>query len=101
MGDNLLRLGLMTEIDGPALSAYCVAWARWREAERKLQEFGIVVTTPNGFFAQSPYLGIANRALEQMMKVLIEFGMTPSSRTRVKAAPKAAKADPLEEFIGS
>jgi len=33
-----------------------------------------------------------------MLKVLVEFGMTPSSRTRVHAR-KAQAEDPLAEFV--
>ncbi len=102
-GQQLLELGLITTIDRPALAAYCAAWARWVDAEQRLVEFGVVIKSPKGFLVQSPYLSIANRAMEQMMKVLVEFGMTPSSRTRVTTrrllpGPATKAADPLEEF---
>lgn len=99
-GNELLKLGLITAIDTSAFAVYCQAYARWAEAEEKLKQASAIIPTPSGFLQQSPYLAIANKAQEQMMKALIEFGMTPSSRTRVSAAPTAADADPLAEFIG-
>lgn len=47
---------------------------------------------------QSPFLAIANKAFEQMRAMLVEFGMTPSSRSRVHARPLEG-ADPMEEFM--
>ena len=41
----------------------------------------------NGFPVQSPYLAVANRALEQLRSLLSEFGMSPASRTKVSASP--------------
>ena len=79
----LHRLGLLTEIDGPALSLYCDAWARWVEAKKKVGENGMCVVTTNGNPIQNPYLAIANKAATQMMKMQAEFGMTPSSRSGV------------------
>ncbi|MBI5284958.1 MAG: phage terminase small subunit P27 family [Chloroflexi bacterium] len=83
LGRKLLGCGLMTEIDGAALALYCQAWARWVDAERALEKYGVMVKSPNGFPMQSPYLAIANKAMEQMTKLLTEFGMSPSSRARV------------------
>ena len=57
-----------------------------RRAEAKLDEFGIVVKTPSGYLQQSPYLSIANKAMEQMTRLLVEFGMSPASRSRVSAS---------------
>ena len=98
MGRRLVRLGLMTEIDKAALAAYCQAWARWADAEKKLEDDGPVTETASGFPTQSVYLQIANRAMEQMLKCLVEFGMTPSSRSRVHAPAGAAEKDEIEEW---
>ena len=45
---------------------------------------------------QSPYLAIANKAMEQMRAMLTEFGMSPSSRTRVHVTPPRQGENALE-----
>jgi P27 family predicted phage terminase small subunit len=95
----LHRLGLLTEIDGDALASYCQTWARWREAEAAIRKYGMVLKGKNGFPVISPYVAVANRAMAHMKALLIEFGMTPSSRTRVKTDTGAApEADPFAPF---
>jgi P27 family predicted phage terminase small subunit len=84
MGRRLADMGVLTQIDRAALAAYCSAWARWCEAEGEIRKHGLLIKTPNNYPAQNPYLAIANRAQEIMLKVAVEFGMTPSSRTRIK-----------------
>jgi P27 family predicted phage terminase small subunit len=93
ISQELLAIGLLTKVDRAALAAYCQAWARWCEAERNVQKYGHVVKSPSGYPIQNPYVGIANTALDQMRKFLIEFGMTPASRSRlsVETAPKHSK----------
>ena len=86
-GHFLLQLGLMTELDVAALTAYCVAYGRWGEAEEALRTYGTMLKSPNGFPVQSPYLAVANKAMEQMRSLLSEFGMSPASRSRVDAVP--------------
>jgi P27 family predicted phage terminase small subunit len=81
---QLERSGVLSKIDGAALAAYCTAWARWVDAERILQKSGVLVKAPSGFPMQSPLLAIANKAMHQMVKILTEFGMTPSSRSRIR-----------------
>ncbi len=39
---KLKRLGVLTEVDGQALAAYCQTYARWREAEEFLAKHGNV-----------------------------------------------------------
>ena len=84
----LQSCGLLTKIDGTALGAYCDYFAQWAQASGKLKSQGMIIQT--GFGPQvNPWLRISNNAIEGMKKILVEFGMTPSSRSRVKAAPKA------------
>ena len=42
---------------------------------------------PPGYPIQSPYVAIANRQAEIMMRIASEFGFTPASRSRI-AVPK-------------
>lgn len=94
---QLLDVGVLTTIDRTALAMYCQAWARWLEAEEALRQYGVMVKSPSGFPMQSPYLAVANKAMEQMQRLLTEFGMTPASRTKVEAWP-AQENDLLEEL---
>jgi P27 family predicted phage terminase small subunit len=86
--------GLLTVIDAPALALYCEAFARWKDANDNIVKFGAVIKAPSGFPIQSPFLAIANKAHAQMVKLLAEFGMTPSSRSRVSVK----KPDPAEQY---
>jgi len=95
----LARVGVLTEIDRAALAAYCQAYGRWVEAERLVKKEGMVKETANGYPIISPYLAIVNKALEQMHKYLVEFGLTPSSRSKVSAVPMVKEEDPLETLM--
>jgi P27 family predicted phage terminase small subunit len=90
----LSSCGLVTEIDRAALAAYCQVYSRWLEAEREIEELGLVVKTPNGYPILSPYLSVANKALHQMQSFLIEFGMSPAARSRISAAPPKGDESP-------
>ena len=97
----LARYGVLTEMDASALATYCQVWSRWQYAEEQLRKYGPVILSPqNKFPIQSPYLAIANRSIEQLQKMLVEFGMTPSSRCRIQATPESESGD-LMEFIRS
>jgi P27 family predicted phage terminase small subunit len=96
---ELLPLGLLAKIDRPALAAYCTLWGRYVEAEIELRKSGAIVKDPSsGYPIQNPYLNIANAALKQMRAFLVEFGLTPSSRSRVKVT-KPEKKDPFQAFL--
>lgn len=94
----LHELGVISELDRAALAAYCQAYGRWVEAERKLKETPILLKTPAGYVQPSPWLGIANKNLEMMHKFMSELGLSPVSRTRVTARPPTRK--PWEFEVG-
>ena len=95
---QLTAAGILTELDKPALMLYCEAWARWREAAIEVEKCGMLIKAQNGFEMQNPYLAIANKAADQMLKMLAEFGMTPSSRSRIQVQ-EVVKKDPLDDFL--
>jgi len=82
---KLARMRVMTEADVDALAIYCVNFFRWKEATQKVREIGMIIKSPKGYLIQNPYLAIANKAQKCCMDILTEFGLTPSSRTRVQS----------------
>ena len=85
MAAKLANMRVMTEQDVDALAFYCVNFCRWVEATDIVKAGGMMVKSRQGHPMQNPYLSIANRAQSECQKLLSEFGMTPSSRTRVHA----------------
>ncbi len=96
---ELSQMGLLSRIDRAALALYCDAYGRWLEAIGSLQKFGVVIKSPNGYPVQSPYVAIANKSGEQVRLLLSEFGMSPSSRTRVHATPPLPGENALETLM--
>jgi P27 family predicted phage terminase small subunit len=80
---ELAPLGLVSNLDRTALAIYCDAYARWVDATDNIRQFGLIVKAPGGYPMPSPYLPILNKSIEQMRAFIVEFGMTPASRSRV------------------
>jgi P27 family predicted phage terminase small subunit len=92
----LESMNVLTKADGAILALYCTNIQHWFEAEQDLKENGLTTETITGHLKPSPYLQIANKAMDNMRRCLIEFGLTPASRSSVKAAPAE---DELAAFV--
>lgn len=105
---TLCDAGLMTELDRAALAAYCQAYGRWAQAERALAKMAetderseaLVTMTATGNAIQNPLVGIANKAKADMVRYAVEFGMTPSARSKVQAQPPDDEKNGTAEFFG-
>jgi P27 family predicted phage terminase small subunit len=80
---ELAALRLLTNLDRAALAAYCAAYGLWADAIENINKYGTMVKSPTGYPIQSPYVAIANRQAEIMMRIASEFGFTPASRSRI------------------
>jgi P27 family predicted phage terminase small subunit len=106
LAGELGTLQLLTTFDRAALAAYCGAYALWAEATEAIQKYGTMVKSPSGYPIQSPYVSIANRQAEIMMRIASEFGFTPASRSRISTPNKSQPTlfddldDPASEARG-
>jgi P27 family predicted phage terminase small subunit len=96
LSKELAELGLLTGLDRGLLAAYCQAHALWVEAVSSIGRYGTMIKSPNGFPMQSPYVAVANKQVD----IAAEFGMTPSSRTRIRVGEKTPE-DTFETFLQS
>ncbi len=112
---------ILGAIDASALTVWVEACDRHRRATQALHAFDdkekrkkkadsapplLVETTTKGYFIQSPYIGIINRAGQIMLKAAGELGFTPAARPRLGVDPTDApnvgddvEGDPLDTFI--
>jgi P27 family predicted phage terminase small subunit len=96
---ELEQLGLLTRIDMAALAAYCQSYGWWAEAGAQIKKHGMLVKNQKGFPVVTPYVAIACKFLEQMKSYLIEFGLAPSSRSKIEVKPPAEDEDPMEKLL--
>lgn len=106
---ELRRLGLVTVIDGAALSAYCAAVAELQAATEAIVADGRFLTVsvhnregnPVGTKQiVHPAVKMQRDASMVIKSFVAEFGLTPSGRVRL-VAPKAAEQDEFEAFLAT
>ena len=85
VGRELLRMGVFSTLDTWALAMFCSAASRWMKEERIVAEMGTVIQSENGGLSQNPHLAAANRAWEQMRRMLGELGLSPAERSRLQS----------------
>lgn len=96
---QLLIMNLVTELDRAMLAAYCQAFALWAEAVAAVGKYGAMVKSPSGFPMQSPYVAVANKQAELMIRIGAEFGLTPSSRSRISVPPRSLQILPAAKYL--
>lgn len=104
---DLKTARLISKLDQVTFALLCDSWAEYVHADEMIarpaeQGGGYLVKTPNGYEVQSPWVTIRNKAFEKLMKVCVEFGLTPSARNRVRGGgqmPLFGDDDPMEAFL--
>ena len=99
---ELVALGLLSELDLVALECYCLAYERMQRAEEILAVEGLTFTSEKGFVMQRPEVAIASVARKEVRDFLVQFGMSPASRSRVSAKKKdEGTSDPMEKLLNA
>lgn len=102
LAELMNQMGVLTEVDMAAFAAYCQSYARWKEAQEHITSGGSTFETDKGYQQQTPWVGIANTNQKLMLQPESEFGLTPSSRSRIIAGNSKAKEpeDEMEALLG-
>ena len=96
---ELDRLGLLTCVDGAALESYCNAYANMVEAQKIIDKYGMTFVTENGYIAQRPEVAIASKSMTIIRSFCAEFGLTPSSRSRMAVPDKPDEMDEMDKLL--
>lgn len=110
------KVRTLTEADGDALAMLCVSFEEWRAADIIVRDEGEIcrciksvksstkadgdtamVTTETVY--QHPAVGIRSSAWKKIVKMLREFGLTPSARAGMKMAAHEKEENPIAEAL--
>lgn len=92
----LANMGVLKQPDGLALQQLVSIWAEWHKYDQYLQNNPdtLEVLDNNGMIREiklHPYVKQRSKCSDQLDKHLANFGLTPSSRSRISLDPKDKK----------
>lgn len=88
---ELQRLQLTKPLDRASLTAYCMAWARFVEASKLIEEEGVLSSNSQGR-VRHPAVVVADAAAKELRSWAHEFGLTPAAESNV-GQPEADGGD--------
>jgi len=99
---HLEGMGIISQPDGMALEQLCAAYAEWRDLIKDVEKVGYTYTATGAggepLIKANPAVAMASDAQKRIRGLLQEFGLTPSSRTKVNAETPQ-QSDPLEDYL--
>lgn len=99
------QMGLLSDVDALAIEMLCEAYADYLAAVQALKEFGSdyyqTVNQSGGVMHRAhPAVAVKQDADRRIRGWLAEFGMTPSSRSRVRAEGDGDDEDAAKRYFG-
>ena len=94
----LIKMGVLTTGDGEALATLCEVHSAEQSCLLQLRAGGAVMHTDLGGVKPNPAGPMYRSLVAMKASLLSEFGLTPSSRTKL-ATQVEVKKDELEEFF--
>lgn len=99
---ELVKVKLLSKVDITALEAYCKAYSRWRDAEKQMDTVkSTVFKTKGNYVQQLPQVAIAQKYLSICKGFMTEFGLTPSSRSRMLLPGEKDLDTEMEDLLNS
>lgn len=101
----LKEMRVLVLADRHALTIYCETYVQWKEAVQFLHENGQICATRDKkgalkYMQPWPQVSIARKCVQILRAYQQEFGMTPSSRTRIHEIPGLRKNTDEDDYFG-
>ena len=88
LGKTLVDCKVITALDEMAFSALCQSYAEYLVAVEMITKLGpVLIGGTNGGMYQNPWVSEKNKALDQIIKLSGEFGLTPRARSKGNISP--------------
>lgn len=104
MSEYIVNMGVASNLDGLAISLMADQMALYLDLRKRIQQEGSIVTVDGskGQLVQkaNPAVNEANKAFNNVFKMLREYGMTAASRSHVEV-PEKEVVDDFETFLNT
>jgi P27 family predicted phage terminase small subunit len=100
LSKELHENGLTITTDIDALALLSDQLHTYQEASKSVSEKGILVKGKDDQIVRNPGLIVQSTIMGSIQKLLIQFGMSPSSRAQFKVVDGKENEDLVEQFLG-
>lgn len=92
---------VLQQVDWGALDMLAENYDTFLRCNLQVRQDGLMIEGKSGYLEKHPLIKVANDAQIQAVKLMLEFGLTPKSRERVKALQVGddSSNDPLSKYI--
>ena len=94
---TLHEMGILTLADASVMELYCVTYSQWRWLSEVVKDGNCSIATEKGV-TTLPEANQVHKYAATLIRLMAELGLTPSSRSRIHAAPKE-EDDPFTDFL--
>ena len=97
---RLVKLGLLTEIDGGAFEMLCASYHTARETRDLLDKEGLTVGDERKLSRKNPLWQIHREAMRQFFQMAGEFGLQPTGRSKLDIRILDPEDEEFEKWMG-
>ena len=87
--DELFSLGVLAKVDRGCIESYCETYRLWRGVLKEAASEPFVLYTQSGP-KENPIHRVARNYADQLMKGLVQMGLTPIARSRLTVTEQTA-----------
>ncbi len=97
--EHLTNVGVIENVDTAALSMLAKNYDTFILCNQQLSKEGLTVTSDRGNISEHPLVKVRKDAITQAIKIMVEFGLTAKSRSKLPTNDKDTELSPLEQFV--
>jgi P27 family predicted phage terminase small subunit len=87
LATDMVRQGVLVSWDLALMATYCQLYGDYVEAQKQVNEHGPIIRTPRtGLPMANPFLAVARKAREGLLRTAPELGLSPVARARLQLA---------------
>ena len=96
--EKLDRLGVLTEVDGPAFTMMAIHYETAWDAYQQIKQDGLLLEDKNDVARKHPLLQVMRENSAAFLRYAAHFGLTPSARSRLEIG-EPPDQDDYEAFL--
>jgi P27 family predicted phage terminase small subunit len=87
------QLGLIASSDLELMELFCISWSRYRKLLAIVEDEGFTIFDDKGNRKRNPSMIELNAIEDKLRRLVAEFGLTPSSRSRLVSVKREEKTE--------